>query len=542
MERQAPAADAPRRRKPVRLAKRLAVAALALGLIVRFVRLAVNEPLWGDEAMLVRSLLDRNFAESIAPLDYVQLAPLGFLWLQTHCRDLFGTTDWVWRLIPFLAGSASLIAFARFSKRVVPRHAAWLATAIMASSLYLIRHSVEAKPYITDLAWSLSLTILGWSIQQEPDSVRRWVLFGVIAAIGVWCSFPCILVAGGVLVWLMPMSIFHRKTSLIPTACHIACGFAVLASFVGMYATFGRQQVVTAETAGYWQMSMWDVAYPPWQRPDQFAWWFLREHAGAMLAHPFGGKNFASLGTLLCVIVGLRVMWKRNPRLLVLLVMPAVMGLIAACLRKYPYGGTARTMLYLAPAICLLTGAGVWEAIVRWLPRSGRRMAFIAAMSACLALMIGRLALQIAYPYKESGDWQVRQTIQQWTQEASPEEIWIIGNAAATPEGAGRGIYGGVSVAVFDHYAITLRPQATQHPREITAFPAATSRVSVLIHESRLRPLSIDVAAAFREQYSSRADVIREDKVELGRGETLRRMIFVAKNSKPVLSDEESGQ
>src|SRR5262245_47496288 len=108
IQRRSQAVDAPCGRKSRWSVKHVAASALMMGLVVRFVRLAVNEPLWGDEAMLVRSVLDRNFAELFAPLDYVQLAPLGFLWLQTLSRDWFGTADWVWRLIPFLAGSASL--------------------------------------------------------------------------------------------------------------------------------------------------------------------------------------------------------------------------------------------------------------------------------------------------------------------------------------------------------------------------------------------------------------------------------------------------
>jgi len=586
------------------------LAVLLCGLLVCVVRLVMNGPLWGDEAMLVRSLLDRSFVELWQPLDYVQLAPLGFLWAETASRHVFGTAEWVWRLIPFLGGCFSLLAFAKFAERIVPRHAAWLATGIFASSFYLIRHTVEAKPYITDLTFALALSILGWRIQQQPQRRSRWLHFGICASVAVWCSFPSVLTAGGVLLSLMPLlfqaeepdrarnfgdskirrtvlgeapfnnvehllrkwflhlrrgcrflggwvgvlddpvfrdsgssqslrpshpTIKSHPRSKCSTFCNTAvlgwlmCSLCLTLSFVLMYATFGQQQAATASAAGYWQMSMWDVASPPWQRPDHFVVWFLREHAGTMMAHPFGGKNYASAGTLLLVILGSITLARRNPRLLGLWLCPAGLGLLAACLQKYPYGGTARTMLYLAPAICLLAGVGGWAAIVRWIPATRRRLAYRLAMSLCLVLIAGKFVEEIATPYKERGDALVRDTVRQWAAEAKPDEVWIIANAAATPDRTDRGIYGGVSVAVFDHYVLTLGPQHVLHPREIIDLPATSGRVAVLVHESQLRPLPIDVARQFRERYAVDADLMREDIVDVGRGETLRRMIFVGK-------------
>ena len=39
-------------------------------------------PIWGDEAYLSLSFLDRGFLEMTHKLEYNQVAPVGFLWVE----------------------------------------------------------------------------------------------------------------------------------------------------------------------------------------------------------------------------------------------------------------------------------------------------------------------------------------------------------------------------------------------------------------------------------------------------------------------------
>ena len=172
---------------------------LAAGLFVRLVRLVMNGPLWGDEAMLVRSLLDRTPAEFFQPLDYAQLSPPAFLWIEWACSRWLGTAEWVWRLPPAVAGCAALWLFARLALRVLPFHAAGLAIGILSSSVYMVRHTVEAKPYIVDFGIALLLLHLGRGIQHDARRPERWLWFALVSMAGVWCSFPGVFAAGGVL-------------------------------------------------------------------------------------------------------------------------------------------------------------------------------------------------------------------------------------------------------------------------------------------------------------------------------------------------------
>ena len=59
-------------------------------------------------------------------------------------------------------------------------------------------------------------------------------------------------------------------------------------------------------------------------------------------------------------------LWGTGRRsLLLMLTAPFVLTLIAAALRLYPYGGSARVAQHLAPPICLLAGMGIASLLKR---------------------------------------------------------------------------------------------------------------------------------------------------------------------------------
>lgn len=79
--------------------------------------------------------------------------------------------------------------------------------------------------------------------------------------------------------------------------------------------------------------------------------------------------------------------------------------MIAASLQAYPYGGSARTMQYVAPAVCLLTGLGL--ARVLGLARAPWRALRVGLV---LFASIGafEMAWEVALPYKSPVDERAR--------------------------------------------------------------------------------------------------------------------------------------
>jgi hypothetical protein len=93
---------------------------------------------------------------------------------------------------------------------------------------------------------------------------------------------------------------------------------------------------------------------------------------------------FPPLGQTLYLfaLVGAVVLWRQGRRdLVAFLVVPVVLALIAAFLHRYPYGG-ARVMVYAAPALIVLIGAGL-APVMGWMRQRGRIPAAV-----CLSLFL----------------------------------------------------------------------------------------------------------------------------------------------------------
>ena len=65
--------------------------------------------------------------------------------------------------------------------------------------------------------------------------------------------------------------------------------------------------------------------------------------------------------------------------------MPMAVALAAAAFKLYPYGGQARIMQYIAPAVCLMAGLGL-STLLGWLPRAIARAAAMRVAAITLAV------------------------------------------------------------------------------------------------------------------------------------------------------------
>src|SRR5690606_7893452 len=79
--------------------------ALLLGVALQLRQYVFNRSLWLDEAYLVGGMAGRDMVQLLTqPLDNNQAAPLGFLVLTRMATMALGGSDWVFRLVPWLAG------------------------------------------------------------------------------------------------------------------------------------------------------------------------------------------------------------------------------------------------------------------------------------------------------------------------------------------------------------------------------------------------------------------------------------------------------
>jgi hypothetical protein len=125
-----------------------------------------------------------------------------------------------------------------------------------------------------------------------------------------------------------------------------------------------------------------------------------------MFAYPCGGEEGRSILTALLFLTGAMVLWRRGRGItLGLCVFPFGLALVAAALRRYPYGGVAhgspaRVMQYLVPSICLLTAiGGSWLLARCGDPRRRLRLLRLALIS-LVAIGIVPIVIDAFHPYR----------------------------------------------------------------------------------------------------------------------------------------------
>lgn len=479
---------------------RVTLVLLGLGLLWRTIRYALDFPLWGDEAFLALSVLTRSLAGLARPLEFGQIAPPGFLGMEWGVVRLLGQSEHALRFVPYMAGMGGLVLFWRFCGGVAKRRVVLLAVALLAASYYPVRHANEVKPYAVDMFVALGLMTLGWRVWLEPRSGRRWAALVAAAVLGVWCSYPAVFPAASVGM-LLGVRAWREKT---PKLLGWASGYLLLlaASWAVMAVTFALPQA----KASSWllDLSTWRNAFPPLTRPWRIPWWLLDIHTGNMLAYPHGGHHFSSTQTFLLVLLGAWALWRQPRRrpLLWLLLGPLPFALVAASLRKYPYGTSARIMLYMAPALCLLTAEGT-VVLLRTLGRKALRRGPVVIAGLLALVMAGFAVADIHAPYNHRSDLEKRRLIRQWAGNTAPGDTWLVFDGA-TPLPRVRDLM--VSqwvqrVAEFRYDVRRLAPvPAHWEPDPLTVVPPRGGRIWLLVHHHGCAKLYPDARLAAYEQ------------------------------------------
>ncbi len=488
-----------------------------VGLGWRSVRYGLGFPIWGDEGAAASSLLWRDFPGMLGALDYGQILPAGFMWAQLAITRVLGLSEYALRVLPYLCGLASLILFWRFAKRILGRRSAILAVGIFAVSYYVVRHSAELKPYASDLLVSLILTYLGWWVSQGSASLLRWLLLAAAAALGVWVSYPSVFVSGAVILYLI--CVLVRSPS--PKAWAGWVGFCLVlgVSFLAMYLLHARLQ---AEATPKLVSKTWNSAFPPMSEPLQLLFWLLRAHTGNMLAYPIGGKYGGSTLTLILVLLGCLIMWRRRRVMLILLLSPLVLNFIAAAMKRYPYGTSARTSLYMAPAFCLLAGLGLSAALKACLRRQWVPVGFRVAAAVLAGIAIAGIARDIARPYKKRSD-QVNRSSMRWlARQTESRDRWVVFNALTDVPHAPNLYRWKGSASRFSYYVVHLAAVLVRWgPKTDELSQAATGRTWLITYRDNDEPFPEEKFARYLQAMSERLGPPRRKLFDLGTPEAI---------------------
>jgi hypothetical protein len=364
--------------------RRLVLALVLLGLVLRSYHYLRDRNVWHDEAAIAVNILDRGFLDLLGPLDLTQAAPPLFLWLAHADSLLFGDSSLALRLPSFLAGCASFLLLTWVAlSRLEPRAAPW-AVLLFGCSETLLWHTCELKPYIFDVL-AATLVLAVWCATEAGTLRRRLLAFTLLAPPLVFLSYPACFLYGGLLAALLPG--VRRERSCWPwygLLCAVAGGcFLVLL----------RGPV-------RWQHSdeihrCWTSCMADWRRPWKVPLWGL---ASTFEVFRYVCKPLGQLLAVLAVLGGV-LLWRRGERAwVVLLSLPVGLALVAALVQRYPYGGV-RVMAYTAPALVLLIAAGTAPALA-WLGRRFRPG--VVGLAGLLVVPLGVAVQQAVVVWKEA--------------------------------------------------------------------------------------------------------------------------------------------
>jgi hypothetical protein len=405
---------------------RMAFALLLVGLLWRTVRYMLQFPIWGDEAMLGTNFVLFDYGTLTQRLEFGQVAPLLFLWGERTAWLWFGPGELSMRLLPFLAGTASLLLYYRLTGLILNPQARLIAVGFLAVAIWPVSMSTLLKPYSFDLLMALVLLLPAVQWFQAPERTRWLIVLTLLTPLALLGSYPAVFVAGGISLALLRPAWQHGWRSRCWFAAY---NLTLLAGFLVVCHVGSNQLNVSlgTTTAQEGMNTYWGSAFPP-ASPLAFLPWFILRTTGQMAAYPVGAVNGGSTLTVLCCLVG-AACWARQRRggWLILFGAPLFLNLVAAMLHRYPYGAACRLSQHLAPAFCLTAGLGVAALINRASRRAGRRAAWTAAVAGLFALLgVGGLLTDVVHPYREARYVWSRATMKQMHNEIPAADPVVI--------------------------------------------------------------------------------------------------------------------
>lgn len=332
------------------LAKAVVWVLLCLGVVLRLRAYFFDRSLWLDEAYLALNIMARSFAMLMGPLDFSQVAPIGFLFAERVAVNLFGASEHALRLFPLLSGIASLFLFWKVAEQVLSRGATVVAVALFAVADRLVYYSSETKQYSTDVAVGL---LVWWVVakSETPGGAAHprhgWVT-AVVGALAIWFSHPVVFILAGVgLRWVWVQVKGKRWGALGISA---VTGAIWIASFAGTYAVSLRSASQNPMLREFWG----EAAAPLLPRSFEDLKWYVGAF-GRIAALPLG-KEVAEVVALAAILGGV-VIFLTGRDYFFRIVIPGILALAASGLQKYPLAN--RLWLFIIPGLLILVAAGM---------------------------------------------------------------------------------------------------------------------------------------------------------------------------------------
>ncbi len=390
---------------------------IIFGIVIRLIQYISNRSLWADEAVLALNIVNRSYSELTQPLDYDQVAPIGFLWIEKFFVNLLGNNEYVLRLFPLIAGMVSLFIFAIIARRYLENLGRVIAILLFSTLSSIVYYSTEVKQYSTDILISLLLCYLLAPYGRKKLTIFQTIIKSISVVICLWLSHPAIFIFAAIgLVELVNLIINKNTDKLQQKTIIYTSG---LVSFSILYLGFLNQANDNQNL-----LTSWGDAFP--NHPLNIIWYL--DAFGKFFYKPLGFEYYKIFGFVINLdaiaialfLCGCFAYFKKNKIILCILLFPLLTTFAGAALQLYPFRN--RVVLFLAPFFIIAIAEGINWIFTRKLHR------IISIFLACLII------LTIAYPVVESSTSyvkpqqkeEIKEVIHYIRQREQPQDILYI--------------------------------------------------------------------------------------------------------------------
>lgn len=218
------------------------------GIAVSIFMNCVGRSLWLDEAYLVSSLKNRSlWTLTATPLDYIQSAPVIYLYIVKVCMLLFGDTEGVLRLFSIISFVLTIFLTWYVAKYLFRCRYAVLCAAFVANIDFLLRYSNVLKPYVSECVWVLLVLAVYAAYQEEKLS---WWGMMLLYMVFIWAANPVCFFIGGVLTCEFLYGIFQKNYKKMLKS--IVSGIGIGCSFIVYYLYWLRSAATDDFMQKYW--------------------------------------------------------------------------------------------------------------------------------------------------------------------------------------------------------------------------------------------------------------------------------------------------
>ena len=332
------------------------------GIGLRLRQYAARASFMSDEACIVLNVMDHPATQLLGPLDYDQVCPPGFLWIERGIGRAFGYGEYAMRAAPLSAGILSLLGFAILAFRLFPPAVATCAVGWFAFSPALLEYADQVKQYSGDALVAVVLILISLAAPRAWTTGRRIIVLGLVAAVAVWFSHPTPFLFAAT--WLA--LVWHHVTRA-PRPCAVdwrtgeapvprQLVLALLTSAAVFAASFGLLYILSIrhERDPYVYV-FWAKGFPPLRQPWKVPAW-LGGQLFELCRQPFRPLGVIVFG--LAVVGVIQMVRRGRGDRAIALAGPIVLTIAASFVGQYPFS-PSRLTLFLLPGLLLICAAGV---------------------------------------------------------------------------------------------------------------------------------------------------------------------------------------